>query len=146
MADKKNKSCPGSPCVCFNLRKASRVISLFYDQYLRQVGLRGTQYALMAHVARFDGLSLTELAELLGLEQSTVTRNVDLLAKKGFILVTASPLNGRKKAVSLTKAGQKKITEALPLWEEAQVALQNKLGRKQVEDLFKITENVVEAF
>ena len=145
MADKQYKGCPDNHCICFNLRKASRVISQFYDQYLRQAGLRGTQYALMAHIDSFEGLSLTELAEILGMEQSTITRNVELLAKKGYITVAVHHLNGRKKSASLTKIGQKKMKEAWPFWKEAQDALQNQLGTKQLESLLKITKNIVEA-
>lgn len=134
-----------SPCVCFNLRKASRVVSQFYDQYLRQAGLRGTQYALLAHIDGRGGASITELGDLLGMEHSTVTRNVELLAAKGQVLVSVSPDDARRRVVDLTPAGRDCLDQARPFWRQAQSALEERLGAEEAALFVRTLNRLVEA-
>lgn len=55
----------GWGCTCLRLRKASRCVSQIYDQHLQRHGLTITQYGLLAHLSRLDGISIGTLAEKL---------------------------------------------------------------------------------
>lgn len=144
---KKQDKSPASstPCVCFNLRKASRVVSQFYDQYLRQAGMRGTQYALLAHVDGRGGVSITELGDLLGMEHSTVTRNVELLAAKGQVSVSVSPDDARRRMVDLTPAGRDSLDRARPYWLQAQSTMEERLGAEESAVFIRTLNRLVEA-
>jgi DNA-binding MarR family transcriptional regulator len=123
-------------CVCGNLRKTTRVITQFYDQYLQSTGLRSTQCALLRSISLHKNSSVGELAELLLMDQSTVTRNLEILKKHRYITNTPSSHDARIKTIAITPSGEKKLEEALPLWEKAQSEIQKKLG-DQFNDFIK---------
>lgn len=67
-------------CIGFNLRKATRSISQFYDELLRPVGIRGTQYSLLVSLQMSGAITVTQLAENVVMDRTTLTRNLEVLA------------------------------------------------------------------
>jgi DNA-binding MarR family transcriptional regulator len=109
-------------CACANFRKASRVITQFYDAALRPSGLRATQYTLMVPVALMGSPTITQLAEEIVIDRTTLARDLKVLEGKG--LVEISPGSDRRtRVVEITDAGRRTLAEALPLWEQAQSAV-----------------------
>jgi DNA-binding MarR family transcriptional regulator len=124
--------CPG-----FRLRQASRVITKFYDDALRPVGLQISQLPLLAALAAFgeSGATMKALADAIVMDPTTVTRNVRPLEKAGFLRVARSPDDGRSRVVLLTRAGERALQAAFPLWEAALERIRDALGASALADL-----------
>lgn len=107
-------------CLCFRSRRTARLITRDFDAALAPSGLKATQLTLLCAVALRPDLGMTELAELLGLEQSTLSRNIAHLRERG--LVRAQPAaDKRQRHLALTQKGRKLASRAYPLWQAAQV-------------------------
>ena len=94
-----------------------------YDEALRSVGLRATQLAVLVAVTTGEAVSINALAQVMGMDRTTLTRNLRPLEKQGFV---ARGTEGwrRSRALQVTKKGRSRLREALPLWNTAQEGLQ----------------------
>ncbi len=77
----------GRACVCFNLRKATRLLSQIYDQALKPADLKVTQFSLLMGVAGQEDTTIGKLARPLGMDRSTLSRNARILEKKGLVTI-----------------------------------------------------------
>ena len=109
---------------------ASRAVTRFYDDNLRSVGLRATQLAVLVAVGNEDVMSITALAKFMGMDRSTLTRNLAPLEREGLIRVGNEGWR-RSRTVEITKKGRTRLREALPFWEKAQDTLRQKLGSRK---------------
>jgi DNA-binding MarR family transcriptional regulator len=114
-------------CACFNLRKAARAITQFYDEALRPTGLRATQFSLLTATALLGSITVTRLAEIAVMERTTLTRNLRPLEKKGLINVSRGD-DQRTRVVTITQHGKEVLSKALPLWEKTQSHIVRGLG------------------
>lgn len=115
----------GRECVMFRVRLTARAVTKHYEDALRPCGLKGPQFSLLVSLSADPGLSATELAHRMGIDRTTLVRNLDLLERDGLI---ATSLDGRARRKTLTRKGAGVLAEALPLWRAAQDALIGKLG------------------
>jgi DNA-binding MarR family transcriptional regulator len=115
-----------SPCLCNALRQASRAVSRLYDEELRGVGLRTTQYALLRHLGRAGEVRQRDLAGLTSLDETTLTRNLRPVIGSGWVAIGTGE-DRREKLVRLTEDGAAKLLEARPAWERAQERTQSRL-------------------
>ncbi len=120
-------------CTCFKLRKLARAMSRLYDQHLGRVGLKTTQYSVLANAARAC-LPVAGLAEHLGLDRTTLTRNLKPLIESGWITLE-SGADSRQRIVTITAAGRGKVEQAYAAWRAAQAAFENLMGRDAVRSL-----------
>jgi DNA-binding MarR family transcriptional regulator len=109
---------------------AARAVTRLYDDTLRSVGLRATQLAVLVAVGGDNVVSITALAKFMGMDRSTLTRNLTPLERDGFIRVGNEGWR-RSRTVEITKKGRSRLREALPLWEKAQETLRRKLGLRR---------------
>jgi DNA-binding MarR family transcriptional regulator len=121
-------------CACKNLRMTTRVVTQYYDKAFQSIGIRATQFALLADISSRELTTIGELAELLLMDQTTVTRNIDILKKKGYVSVKMGDDDLRKRCISITESGTKTLKEALPLWEEAQSVIEQGVGPDKFKD------------
>lgn len=119
---------PTTPCLCAALRKATRVITKRYDVFLKPSGLKITQYSMLANIARNEGISVSGLARVLLMDQTTVTRNLQLLKKKGYIFYQEVGDDHRVKQIELSDSGRQRLKQAQSLWELAQKEIESELG------------------
>ena len=117
-------------CSCASLRRLTRRVTQYYDQALKPSGLRVTQYAILVHVAEAEDLSLTELAQRLDMDRTTLTRNLRPLAKERWIEVTACP-DRRSRSVRLTRAGRRRLNAAAPFWQVAEQSFRRTVGQEE---------------
>ncbi len=116
-------------CVDFNLRKASRALTSLYSQILAPSGLLITQFSLLAMLRAHGGsLPVSSFAQELGMDRTTLTRNLRPLVRSGFVRVTPDPTDRRVQLVNLTADGQAALDAAWPLWLDAQQRVQSLLG------------------
>src|SRR6266850_773914 len=116
-----------SPCVCATLRMVSRAVTQLYDEILRPSGLRVTQFSVLATIARRGEANLRQLEHMLGIDQTTLTRSLDVLERDG-VLERASHPDARIRAMKLTSKGRRALEAARPLWARAQDKVLRELG------------------
>ena len=118
-----------SPCVCNTLRMVTRAVTQLYDDVLRPSGLRVTQFSILAAIARMGEANLRVLEDTLAIDQTTLTRSLNLLERDG-VIERASHPDGRIKAMRLTSKGRGALKVARPLWAQAQDKVLRELGTK----------------
>ena len=131
-----------SPCTCFAIRRLSRRITQLYDRHLAGVDLKTTQYSLLSHVRARPGLPMGELADLMGMERSTLTRNLRPLTDAGWVLSSRGAPDTRTVCVALSPAGEQLLRRARVAWKHAQAALEAELGPVQARHLHHLAEAV----
>ena len=122
-------------CACLVLRKAARTATQFYDAALKPGGLRTTQYSLLITVAAQDPAGITRLADLLSMDQTTLTRNARVLLTRGLLASKPAKDDRRRRVLSVTKEGEAAIARAAPLWEAAQAEFVAAMGERPWTDL-----------
>lgn len=118
-------------CTNFKLRQLLRVVARRYDQQLAQVGIKGTQFSLLSYLVAAGPAMPSHIAAAMGLDNSTLTRNLAVLADLGWVQVAAGQ-DARSRLVAITDAGRAKRADALPHWKAAQLALNARLGEPEV--------------
>jgi DNA-binding MarR family transcriptional regulator len=124
------------PCVGFNTRRATRLVTQYYDKALAPAGLRSTQYSLLSILLMMDKASMQELAIVLAMDRTTLTRNLSPLLKKGWIKVSVGS-DRRARPVRITPKGKTILERALPLWEQAQAQIVNRLGASNWDQIMR---------
>lgn len=114
-------------CTCFRLRRTARRMTQIYDAHLAPAGLTLTQYSLLANLVRRAPPTVHSLAEVMGMDRTTVTRNLKPLLARGLLELTVGE-DRRSKCVSVTPAGQATWSAAKALWRAAQSEIQARLG------------------
>src|SRR6516165_4505322 len=127
-------------CVAVRLRLLNRVITSFYDEALRPLGLKVSQLNILIVTAKLGLARPAQVCEILQLDASTLSRNVKPLQTHGWLEVVPDA-DARAQPFRLTPQGKRLIEKAVPAWEEAQrqaaellgeegIALLNKAARK----------------
>lgn len=106
-------------CHCLAARKRAREVTRAYEDALRPVGLRATQFSVLAALAQLGSSPLTPLADLLGVERTTLTRSADLLVKRGLLREVQGD-DRRLRRLRVTAEGASLLECALPLWRAVQ--------------------------
>jgi len=132
----------GKSCTCFNLRKAARRITSFYDAALKPSGLKATQMTLLTAIRVLEPVTINRLAKAIVMDRTTLSRNVSLLNKKGMIdIEPGDDLRTRK--LTLTELGHTALVAAFPLWQKAQVEIINELGEDRWASLLEGISDLV---
>jgi DNA-binding MarR family transcriptional regulator len=139
--DKKFRADMGKRCACFNLRRASRLVTQKYDQALRPAGLTANQFSILIAAYNRDGLGILELAKILGMERTTLTRNLAILERLGFAGIHPGS-DRRQRRVAITPKGKDRLKEALPLWKQAQEDMVARIGVDKWEPLLSGLQEV----
>ena len=130
-------------CTNYKIRQLMRRVSHHYDVEIGKVGLKGTQYALMGHVLQLGPIRPGELAQVMRMDASTLTRNLKPLVEAGWLRVEAGP-DARSRSVSITEAGRAKRAEAQRYWKVAQQRVNSLLGVERVQALHALIDESLE--
>ncbi|MFC5697615.1 MarR family winged helix-turn-helix transcriptional regulator [Pseudomonas sp. GCM10022186] len=128
-------------CLCTKLRRATRNVTRLYDDALAGVGLNVAQYSLLKNLSRLDQPSITGLAEALGLDRSTLGRNLKVLEAKHLVRLEGGE-DQRNRLVSLTPAGRASLDEALQAWERVQVQMGQRMGLEKRAALMALLDDL----
>ncbi|MDN3921275.1 MarR family winged helix-turn-helix transcriptional regulator [Roseateles violae] len=130
--------------VCNNraLREAGRRLNQFYDQFLAPSGLRATQFSLLASLKRLGPIGIQALASELGLDRTTLGRNILPLERDGLILVEPDAEDRRGKRLRLSAAGLERLARARPLWAKAQQGFEAAFGAERAAQLRELLAEV----
>src|SRR5271156_4881041 len=122
------------PCVCSQVRRLARKLSSLYDTLLSREDLTITQYSLLANIERAGQLSHLVLAEKIGMDRTTLTRNLRPLTRAKWV-AAATGKDRRQHLLQLTAAGRRKLVRSLPLWEKAQRQFLSQIGTESLQEL-----------
>lgn len=117
-------------CVCFNLRRVSRAVTQFYDAELRRHGIRPTQTPILTALAAKPSWSMEDLSAVLGMERTTLVRNLRPLQREKWVAVAGGG-RGSKVALSITARGRQELEKFAPAWRSAQRAIVQTLGEER---------------
>ena len=116
-------------CLCLASRKASRAITRAFDRRLRAHGIRSTQFSILVNLMERGPMTIGDLAEALGIERTTLTRNLRVVEDQGWVKISVGDVDARSRVVAATRKGRSAVAVALPSWREAQDAAAATLGR-----------------
>ncbi|MGA9423399.1 MAG: MarR family transcriptional regulator, partial [Rhodanobacteraceae bacterium] len=122
-------------CLCLASRRAARTITRRFDRELRAHGLRATQFTLLSALHVAGPLPIGALAELLSSERTTVTRNLALVERHGFVTVRADPADARSRIAAITSKGSRALRGAMTTWRRVQSELTATIGTQTADRL-----------
>jgi DNA-binding MarR family transcriptional regulator len=115
------------PCYCATLRQAARAATALYEAALGDSGVPLTQLTALQVMMRSPNLTTTELAEVIGIDQTTATRTLAHIKKAG-LARTSSTGDRRERRWALTAKGEGTLRKLMTKWETAQAAFEARLG------------------
>ena len=130
-------------CNCLAIRQAARHVSQFYDQLFAPVGLRATQFAILARLRRDGPMTINALAAALVMDRTTLGRNILPLQRDGLIEIVASPADRRRRELRLSAAGAEKFHQASERWAIAQTRFDAVYGSERAASLRNLLREVV---
>ena len=119
-------------CACDQLRRVARGVTQVYDDAVLPSGLRITQLAIFVGLSTEGDLPLTVLADGLGLDRTTLTRNLKVLEDRGLIRTYQHADDARVRMVAMTLEGSRRLSAALKLWGEVQELVEARFGRDRL--------------
>jgi DNA-binding MarR family transcriptional regulator len=134
---------PVLPCICSTLRRASRSLTQFYDDALRPLGLRATQFTILQALELAGEISQGRLGEILAVDSTTLTRTLQIMIRQGWITERRGE-DRRERWLRLAKRGKTQLHRALPAWEKVQERLRNRLGTRNLKKFQRLSNQVTE--
>ena len=124
------------PCVGFNTRRATRLVTQYYDKALAPTGLRSTQYSLLNALSMLGEASMQDMSTMMAMDRTTLTRNLSPLLKKGLVKVSVGS-DRRSRPIKITPRGKSALEEALPYWQKAQSHIVDSFGADNWDQLMR---------
>lgn len=120
----------GNPagCNCLALRQAARHVTQIYDRFLAASGLRATQYSILARLNRNGSMTINALAAALGMDRTTLGRNIRPLIRDGLVAVIRGSADRRSRELRLTRRGRARVRAAYKEWKGAQARFESTFG------------------
>jgi len=129
------------PCLSASFRRATRALTQHYEEALRPLGLKGTQFTLLQALSLTGEVSQGKLGEILAIDSTTLTRTLAIMVRQGWI-VSRPGEDRRERLLSLSKAGRAEYKRALPHWGKVQEELRAQFGDRRWNELFNLTNQV----
>ena len=117
----------GRECVGFRVRLLNRVISGIYDDALSDAGLKTSQFNVLVAVANQEKIRPAELAKILQMDESTLSRNVERMCARGWLRLESDD-DRRGHLITITEKGLALISKSYPAWQKAQAEVVRQLG------------------
>ena len=134
---------PKLPCTCGNFRRTSRALPQLYENALRPLGLRATQFTILQALSLAGEVTQSQLGEMLAMDSTTFTRTLQIMDREGWIAERRGQ-DRRERRLRLARAGQTQFKRALPVWERVQSRLRRQLGEQAWKNLLDITHQVTD--
>lgn len=126
-------------CTLLRLRRTTRRVTQIYDHHLAPLGLRITQYSLLGRLMGQPPMPIGTFAEIMGMDRTTLTRNIQPLVRAGWIALVAGE-DRRQRAIVLTPAGRAMFRRAVPLWRQAESELRAAVGDETIGQLQRLLD------
>jgi len=116
------------PCYAFTVRHASRHLSQFYESKIGTSGIHTQQFTILAIINGKGPLTITELAEEMAMDRTTVTRSLGPLERDGNLSIVPHENDKRIKVITITAQGKAQLEVALEQWRQAQADFEAVFG------------------
>ena len=114
-------------CFCMTSREAARKITRLYDSRMQESGIRITQFTILSQLMLRGEMPIGKLAGILGMERTTLTRNLAPLEEQNWITVRAGD-DPRARMIAISAPGRAAVRRAFPYWSSAQAQVGKLLG------------------
>lgn len=131
------------PCSCFYMRRAARMLTRQYAETMKAAGLKSSQFSILSILSHHGQLTISELAEKMGLERTSLSRNLRPMEKDGLISIS-DELEKRRRYIQLSSQGKAAYKKALPLWNKAQLQFQEQMGVQELKKLKTLLKRTAE--
>lgn len=132
-----------SPCYCLMLRRAASSVTDMYDKALAEYGITLNQFSIIINLNNMSMATTTELAQQIGLERSTLVRNLKAIMAMGYI-ENVSGENERNNHLRVTSSGRHLLKLTIPVWQSVQDKISESLGSENaallMDMLYKLQE------
>lgn len=135
----------GRRCACFNLRRASRLVTRRFDEAFREFGLKATQLPVLMGIYYAPYLPLSKLARVLGMDRTSLTRNLNILQGKGLVVVEETD-DKRERRIGVSPEGERLLKDICPIWRKVQGEVEEALGAEHWENLLSGLHEVARKF
>jgi DNA-binding MarR family transcriptional regulator len=115
-------------CICASARRTVRLLSRYYEDRLRPAGVTPAQFELLSELASNPDRPQAALAEDLGLDQTTLSRNLKAMIGCEWVASSAPRKDRRQALYLLTAKGREALRLATPYWQEAHLHVKKHLG------------------
>src|SRR3984957_18574046 len=139
--NKPQKSLPNLPCICAAFRRTARALSQLYDEALRPLGLKTTQFTILQALSLTGEVSQGKLGEILAMDSTTLTRTLGLMRRAGWVSRRRGT-DRREWRLQLSSTGRDQFRRALPAWKKTQQQMASQFGDERWHDLFQLTDQV----
>jgi DNA-binding MarR family transcriptional regulator len=135
----------GEPrCTGAVIRRASRRVTQVYDDVLKPLGLKLTKYSLLANIHEMDGPSVTDLADRMDMDRTTLTRNLAPLRTAGWVQMGPGT-DRRRRSIRLTTDGEAMLAAARPVWREAELRIRDVVGVSRTAEVRRLLGETIRA-
>ena len=131
---------PDLACACATLRRAARAVSHLYAAEFEGL-LEGTQFSLLAVLNKRPGVNQITLGRILVLDKTTLSRNLSLMKRQGWIQLTITG-DKRERGFELTPAGHDLLKKARVGWQLSQQRLLRAMGEPEWARMFDMANSV----
>lgn len=135
----------GKRCACFNLRRAARLVTKRFDDAFRDFGLKATQLSVLMAIYYAPNLPLSRLAQVLGMDRTSLTRNLKILEGRNLVTVEESD-DKRERRIGVTPNGEKMLKDVFPIWQKVQDEIEEILGGEHWGNLLSGLHEVARKF
>ncbi|MGH8114081.1 MAG: MarR family winged helix-turn-helix transcriptional regulator [Rhodanobacteraceae bacterium] len=125
-------------CLCLASRRAARTITREFDRALRPCGLRATQFTLLSALRLAGPQSIGDLAELLGIDRTTLTRNLAVAEQHGWVTLRVDRRDARSRVAAITSKGSRTLIASIPMWRKTQQRLLDGIGEPAAASLRRL--------
>jgi DNA-binding MarR family transcriptional regulator len=127
--------------MCANFRRSARALTQIYDEEMRPLGMRGTQFTILQALSLTGEITQGDLGEILAMDSTTLTRTLEILGRHGWVAKRQGK-DKRERWLRLTQAGRAQFDTAMPVWQKVQGRLRRELGSERWDALLQLTQDV----
>lgn len=122
-------------CLCLHAQRAARALARRFDRLLKPFGLTNGQFSLMMSLNRPEPASFGSVADLLGMDRTTLTAALKPLERRGWITIAKGREDRREKYLTLTAEGQAALAPAVPVWRETHEEIEREMPQGEADRL-----------
>ena len=115
-------------CLCLHVQRTARALARRFDQALQPLGLTNGQFSLLMSLNRPRPPAIAPVAQLLGMNRTTLTAALKPLERDGLVAIEVDPEDRRSRLLRLTEAGHAVLSRAVPVWRRTHAEVRAALG------------------
>ena len=124
------------------LTKVNRKLRTMFDARVKSQGLTLARARLLMHLAKAEGTTQSELAELLEIEQPSMVGLIDAMEKKGFVVRRAVEGDRRAKGIFMTDVARREADTILAYANELRQQVMAGIDDKDLEVATRVLKHV----